>query len=427
MKKIYDFFRTEKKENPVGMSLVPMGKREVGGAKEGRELYKDGYSRNVIVYRAISLIAKGASSLKLDLFRDETIVEKHPIIDLLRRPNPLNGQASFLEELFTFYMLTGEMWIVKNGTLSSSIPRELWTLNPLEMAVEPGMGGIAKAYIHKRNNIEKRFEVDPITGKSDVFFLKMVDPLEYWRGMPPIRAAALAADAHNEGLNWNYNLMRKGARPSGWVKAGSNPGAEVIARLKEWYQRTIQGSDNAGDVLIAWGGAEYVPFEQNAKDMDFIAGMKEYAKYVSSAFGVPLPLIDNDAASMNNMEQAKEMLYTDTIIPHVNRFLDSFNAWLAHWYGEGYRLVVDEDQIAALEGLRQKRFDRTVKAVQSGLISINEGRGSIGWDAYEESAAKTNADKLYINGGLIPLDMSDVGYDPSEADKPEDSEDDTTT
>lgn len=403
------FSRKEKKENPVGPSLIPMGVQSIGGAKEGVELIRAGYARNVIVYRAVREIATAAASFEFVLHKGKEEIEQHPILDLLRRPNPLNGQGSFIEELFTNWLITGEMWMSKNGPMGTKEPKELWSLSPLDMRVIPGTGGLPSKYIHKKNNVETFFPVDQISGKSDVFFLKMYDPTNYWRGMPPLRAAALAADAHNEGLNWNYNLMRKGARPSGWIKGtGGNPGPEVISRLKEWYRTTMQGSDNAGEVGIMFGGAEFVPFESNAKDMDYINGMKEFAKYVSTAFGVPIPLIDNDAATMNNMEQSKERLWTDTVIPLGKRFLDALNSWLEYFYGPGYELKIDEDCIQALEGIRQKRFDRTIKAHDGSLLTINEAREQIGFDRYNDP----NADKIFVNAGRMPLEISDVGYTP---------------
>lgn len=416
------FFKAfSKKENPVGMSIIPSGQREIGGAKEGLALIKDGYQRNVIVYRAIREIATAAASIKLCLFdKAGNEIEKHPILDLLARPNPSAGCGAFLDEIFTNLMIAGEIAIVKNGAAMSREPRELWSLNPLDVKIEPGNAGMPAAYIHKKNNFEKRFQVDQISGASDMFFMKLYNPIDYWRGQPPLRAAALAADAHNEGLNWNYSVMRNGARLSGAVTVkGAYPGAEVIERLREWYRGTMQGSENAGSLGIFPEGTEFQSLSENAKDMDFILGMKEFSKYVSSAFGVPLPLIDNDAASYNNMEQAKERLWTDTVLPLVNRFLDSFNQWLNLFYGAGLVLKVNEDAIPALEGIRTKRFDRTIKAVSSGLITINEAREQIGFDKSPES----NADVLFVSGGVVPLSIADAGYDPTAAQAQDDNQD----
>ena len=381
----------------------------IGGVKEGRELIKAGYARNVIVYSAVKRVTTAVKTITLDLYQGDKVIEKHPIIDLLNRPNPLQGRASFLEEAFTNWLLCGEMAIAGVGLITSKKLMEIWNINPLDIKIEPGAGGIPSSYVHKKNNVSKPFKVDQVNGACDLFFMKMYNPDDYWRGQPPLRAAALAADAHNEGLNWNYNLMKKGARPSGMIAApGAYPAADVVAKLKDFFRDHMQGSDNAGEVGILSGGAKFESFETSAKDMDFISGMKEYAKYVAAAFGVPLPLIDNDAASMNNMEQAKEMLYVDTVIPHMQGFLDAFNAWLAQWYGPGYELCADLDDIPALEGVRQRKFDRTIKAKSAGLITINEARDEIGYDKYNDP----NADKLFSTGIQVPLDQAGVGYTP---------------
>lgn len=404
------FGKREQKDNPVGKALVVNNGMLIGGAKEGRALVKDGYQRNVIVYRAVTRITTAICSIKFELYQGDKHIESHPILDLLKRPNPKDGKGTFFEEAFTNYLLTGEMIFSKAGTLSSKAPKELWNLNPLDIKIAPGNFGLPLQFVHKKNNVETKFDVNPIDGTSDIFFMKMYNPDDYWRGQPPLRAAALAADAHNEGLNWNYNLMRKGARPSGMIKApGAYPAPDVVAKLKAFFRDHMQGGENAGEVGILSGGAEFTPFEVSAKDMDFVNGMQEYAKYVSSAYGVPLPLIDNDAASMNNMEQAKELLWTDTVIPHTNRFLECFNAWLVPFFGAGLELRADLDDIPALEGVRARKFDRTIKAKAGGLITINEGRDEIGYDEYVDP----NADKIFVAAGQVPIDIADVGYTPA--------------
>jgi len=113
--------------------------------------------------------------------------------------------------------------------------------------------------------------------------------------------------------------------------------------------------------------------------MDFMNTQKEMAKLVASAFGVPLPLIDNDATTFNNMEQAKERFYTDTIIPMFNEFLRAFGNWLLPAYGDGLEFKVDMDDVAALEGVRTRTFDRMVRAKQAGILTADEARIGIGY------------------------------------------------
>jgi phage portal protein BeeE len=111
--------------------------------------------------------------------------------------------------------------------------------------------------------------------------------------------------------------------------------------------------------------------------MDFVTTQKECAKLVASAFGVPLPLIDNDASTFNNLEQAKERLYTDTIIPQFNAFLSSFSPWVTG--SPDLMLAVDMDGIPALESVRAKKYARVAQAVTAGILTVDEAREEIGY------------------------------------------------
>lgn len=369
--------RGETKQHPAGAAFAMMGGGKSWARPSNKKAYFDeGYQLNVIVYRAVREISNAASDLTLEVFQNGEALEGHPALDLMARPNPMQGGNTFLKEAFTNYLLTGEMAIV--GTPEAP-PAELWNLNPVHVEVQPGAGGVPSAYIHKHNNAKKTFPVDRVTGNSQVFFLKMYNPNDYWRGQSPMMAAALSADTHNEGVKWNYKLLRNSARPSGFMKFSGIPGDETVSRLREWLRGTMQGSENAGEVGVIGDGGEWQSMGETPKDMDFMNTQKEMAKLVASAFGVPLPLIDNDASTFNNLEQAKERFYTDTVLPLFNEFLRAFGNWLLPAYGDGLEFRVDLDDIAALEAVRTRTFDRMVRAKQAGILTADEARQGIGY------------------------------------------------
>jgi phage portal protein BeeE len=115
--------------------------------------------------------------------------------------------------------------------------------------------------------------------------------------------------------------------------------------------------------------AEFVEMSKTPVDMDFLNTMRETGKYVASAFGVPLPLIDNDASTFNNYEQAKERLYTDTVIPMMQEFIGALGHWMLPAYGDGLEFKLDLDSIPALEGLREKMFARSVLAFNPAMAA----------------------------------------------------------
>lgn len=391
--------KIEVKENPVGAAFFSPG-GPAWARQTNRVAYvEEGYQLNVVVYRAVAEITRSVSDLVIEVTNGGDPIENHPALDLLAKPNPMQGWDGFIAEAFTNYLLTGEMGITRypdNGK-----PVELWNVNPLWIKVEPGRGGIPAAYVYEQNNIKREFAVDRLTGKSQLFFMKSYNPLDYWRGQSPLMAAGIAADTHNAGMRWNYSLLRNSARPSGLVKLSADAGGEIVSRLKEWFKRSFQGEHNAGEIPVLPAGADWVAMDTSPRDMDFTTTQKEAAKLIASAFGVPLPLIDNDASTFNNLEQAKERLYTDTVLPLFNSFLSQFGGWLLPWYGEGLAFRVDMDKIGALEALRARLYDRMLKGVSAGVLTVDEARGAMGYEPLGDAAMQedmTKAMKLIAYG-----------------------------
>jgi len=368
---------TEVKQHPAGQSFLVNETVSWQGANDRRAYIREGYQLNVVVYRAIREIVEASKSISFDLCQGDEVLTEHPALTLMARPNPWQAYESWLSEMMVNRMLFGETFCV--GTPEGQ-PAELWPLNPIDMVVKPGAHGLPKAYCHKKGKSEQYFAVDQVTGESQVFYIKSYNPDNYWRGQSPLMAAALSADTHNAGSKWNYSLLKNSARPSGLVRfKGGYPGGESIQRMREYFKNALSGERNSGEIPMLADDAEFVEMSKTPMDMDFINTMKETSKYVSSAFGVPLPLIDNDASTFNNLEQAKERLYTDTVIPLMDEFFGGLNNWLLPRFGEDLHFKLDLDSVSALEGIRQKLFDRAVLAFEKGVLTREESRVMMGF------------------------------------------------
>ena len=277
------------------------------------------------------------------------------------------------------------MSLPENGR---GIPAELWPLCPVDIKIEPGSRGVPLRYVHNRNNHETAFPVDQVSGRGRLFFHKRYNPENYWRGQSPLMAAALAGDLHNVGMRWNYRMLKNNARPPGIIKMLAGVSQDSIARAREYFKRAIQGEDNAGEIPMLPDGMEWEAIGQTPADMDYLNTTKEAAKLIARAYGVPLPLIDNDAATFNNVREAKLRFYTDTVIPLFNEFLGQFGNWLLPAYGEGLSFKVDMDAIPALEPLRDAAFNRMIKAAgNKAILTPDEARVALGWEELGGAAA----------------------------------------
>jgi hypothetical protein len=78
--------------------------RQIQGLRTSQQYAKEGYAENVITYVYIHKIAVAASSAGLQLQKGEhgDMVDVHPTLDLLRRPNPMNRGSDFIYSLIAW-------------------------------------------------------------------------------------------------------------------------------------------------------------------------------------------------------------------------------------------------------------------------------------------------------------------------------------
>lgn len=396
--------RKEIKENPAGQAILIQSPMLQPQKWDLREAADRGFRSNPIVFRCIDEIARAIGNLPIDIkIKGQYLENWERDYPFLVRPNPTESFDQFIKGCVVDYCFSGEIFFSAIVVGSSKV-RELWRQSPIQMVVDPSSTGMPKRYVWKNGQKEISWAVDNLTGKSDMFFYKNYDPMDYWRGMPPLRAAGLPVDIHNSGMVWNYSLLKNGARPSGILKMSGSPDQNAVNRIRSLFKRYIQGSQNAGEIPMLTDGAEWQPVDVAPKDMDYINTMKEMSKYIASVFGVPLPLIDTDNSTYNNLQESKERFYLDTIIPLANSIFNHMSTFFQNYYNNDFEICIDMDDVPALEQMRGRLFDRLVKAVTSGVLSPNEARQAMGFDPVPGVA-----DSLFMGSNLVPIEM--VGMD----------------
>jgi phage portal protein BeeE len=85
---------TEVKASATGR-VVAFGSsgRVAWSARDLVSLAKTGFQGNPMGFRAVKLISEAAAALPLILQDHERRYDSHPVLDLIRRPNPAQGRA----------------------------------------------------------------------------------------------------------------------------------------------------------------------------------------------------------------------------------------------------------------------------------------------------------------------------------------------
>jgi HK97 family phage portal protein len=332
----------------------------------------------------VKLISEAAAALPLILRDSARRFEAHPLLRLLSRPNPTQGQAELFEALYGQILLTGNGYVEAVGA-EDGLPDELYALRSDRMGLIPGPDGWPAAYEYSVGGKKVRFPV--VDGLSVICHVKSFHPQDDHYGLSPLQAAASAIDVHNSASAWSKALLDNAARPSGAIvyKGADGMGqlaSDQYARLVDELEAHHQGARNAGRPMLLEGGLDWKPMGFSPSDMEFHRTKEAAARDIALAFGVPPMLLglpgDNTYA---NYSEAHRAFYRLTVLPLVAKTLAALSGWLPGFYGTGFRLKVDFDNVPALAEEREALWRRITDA---GFLSDAEKRQLLGLPKLQE-------------------------------------------
>ena len=372
------------------------------------DLAEDGYIKNAIAYRCVNEIAQGACSVPFKVMSGDDVIEEHPVLSLLQRPNPMMSGSEYFNSLYSYLLLCGNSYILRSGP-DFGEPQELHLLRPDRIRIKGGARAIPEAYEYVINGkVVERYMVDQETGIGEVKHLKNWHPLDDHYGLSPMAAAAVDIDQYNLAGKHNVNLLYNGARPSGAVIFKPQDDSGMPTYLSESQRQQLltdlknrfSGTSNTGRPLLLEGDFDWKEMGLSPKDMDFLNLRHNTAKDIALCFGVPSQLIGvPDAQTYANMAEARLALYEETIIPLMRRVESDLNEWLMPQFNSDLLLVYDYDSIPALTERRKMVYENVINAVREGVITRNEARERLDMEPID------GGDDIYINASMFPLGM----------------------
>ena len=397
----------ERKDSAAGplVYMQTLG-RPAWTPRDYASLAKESYMQNAIAYRCVRMIAEASASVPFLLYEGEDELEEHPLMELLKKPNPFESGEQLWDGFYSFMKIAGNTYL--EAVLLDGQVRELYVLRADRMKVQLGPRGYPSGYEYTVGQQKLLYAV-PDPGKQlPIMHLKEFHPLDDWYGMSPVEAGAFAVDVHNAAGGFNKALLDNQARPSGaLVYAPTQENADPsltdkqFQRLKEEIEEKYSGRENAGKPMILDGGLDWKEMSVNPKDMEFIEGKREAAREIALSFGVPPQLLgipgDN---TYSNYQEANRAFYRQTVLPLVSRTCQALSNFFAPTYGETLRVWYDEDAIPALSEEREKVWERVIKA---DFLTTNEKREATGYEPYEPKDDTPPGDLIMVQSSQVPL------------------------
>lgn len=411
----------ERKANPANR-LIVLGLNITGPVEhpDYEALTKQSYGRNDTVFACVNLIARSIATVPWVLYeqgrtktsktrrilstpayrkaylrsRDtrtfptltkalqQTEVLDHPLLKLLERPNEKQAQGDYIEQVASYWLLSGNAYenFIAPSTRPGAAPLEMWTHRPDRIEILAATDdSLVRAYRYTVNDQATDFKPDA------VIHHKFFNPLNDFYGMSPLQAAARAWQTGNLAQDWNFALLRQGARPSGAIIAPTTVNDDVYERLKKEVDESYAGALRAGKSMFLEGGMKWEPMGLTPLEMDFLAGLKDADTRVCRIYAVPPEMIGiPDARQYGSFAEARMSLWQEANLPLLDRIRDSYNQRLVPRFGDRLFIDYDRDQIDAIQEEQAKVWD---KLNRTRFLSTNEKRVAAGYETVPDPMA----------------------------------------
>jgi HK97 family phage portal protein len=388
--------------------------------RDYKNFAEETYMKNSIAFRCIDMIAKSFASVPWNLFREvngeRVEVDNHPVNDLLKRPNPRDSWYFLMVQLSAYLPIAGNSYIeqVKPTTgPNRQYPHEMYVLRPDRVTINVSeQTGTVSGYTYTAHGQTVNFEVDVVTGKSDILHIKQFHPLDDWYGMATTEPAAREIDTSNEGVDFNKNLLENRAVPGMMFFYNDTMTQAQFERLEKRLKEKYSGGVNAGKNMILEGAHDAKPYAFTPAEIEFLESNRELATRIAMTYGVPPQLLGIPGSqTFANFEQARLAFWEETIIPLLSHSAGEINNWL--FSEEDLFLVPVLDQVPALEPKRASLWERSQKA---DFITINEKRDMVDMEAVD------GGDVILVPANMLPLNAEPTEEEINEPDIEEEEE-----
>ena len=358
-------------------------------------LVKSSYERSVWVYACVRAIAEAAASVPLVLYKRSSDgleeVAEHPLLNLLKNPNPQDTEIEYRQMVIAYLLLTGNSY--EEIVYAMKRPQELYAWRPDRTQLIVG-----------REQIDTvRYTVNGSYTDLEYAFVihhKMFNALDDFYGLSPLQVARISVDLDNSTQDWNTSVVQNSGVPSGILVSPETKTLSDTERKRafRFLRRMFGGIRNVGKPQLLEGGMNWIQLGVTPKDMDFIESRKMTREEICAVFRTPPQIVGiQDKSTYSNYSEARSAFYTDSVLPTLDRLIAAYNQKLVPLFQEdGLVLGYDRDRIEALQENADQKFKRVNEAKD---LTINEKREALGYERLE------NADVMFVQAGMMTIPM----------------------
>lgn len=353
--------------------------------------YRQAFEQIDSVNRGVSLIVNAAASLDYDvkskIISDPAVngMKNKKLVELLNyRPNPFQSANEFRKNIFTDFLLDGNVFIYFDGAYLYHLPAGMVT-------IETDSKTFIKGYTY---NAITSFK------PNEVFHFKDVSNDSIYRGSSRLQSAQRSIDLLGKMDTFQQRFFDNGAVFGLVLTTENTLGEKAKERtINSWIQKYNTKHGGKRPIILDGGLKPEKLTDTNFREMDFDQAIKTNGEKILSALGVP-PILLNGGNNANISPNLR-LFYLETIMPIARAFVSALERQF------GYDVEVITSSVSALQPDLKDIANYHSSLVNGGIITPNEAREELRYAKYD------GGDTI-----RVPANIAGSAADPSQGGKP---------
>lgn len=320
--------------------------------------YAQGFEKLESVNRGTNMIVSACASLDYDI-KDKTIqasiipgMKQKSLVNLLNfRPNPYQSAQEFRTQIFTDFVLEGNIFLYWDGAFMYHLPA-------IKMTVLPDDKTFVKGY--KYNG------VTDFTA-NEIIHIKDLSSTSVFRGSSRLESAIRSINTLYKMQAFQDSFFDNGA-VAGIVIETDNTLSQVAKdrTVANWRQNYSVTNGGRKPILLDSGMKMHSIGDTNFKEMDFDTSINTHNTKVYTALGIPPILMEG--GNNANISPNLRLFYLETVMPIARRFTSALERFF------GYDVEVITASVSALQPDIKDIASYLAQMVNGGILTPDEAR-----------------------------------------------------
>lgn len=329
------------------------------------------YEINSYVFSCINKRAEKVGGIEFKLFRGDTEIENHDILNLLYKPNSYQVKDEFFAQYQRIKDLTGAVYIRKEKNDNKVVALHLLEPIGISNVIFDELGKVKSIlYNNPYTNIAETIVGEDLIVSMTKSFLNPKKPLSL------IMAGAIVIDTARQLGIYQNKVLQNGGKIEGVLSFNELLDDAQQKQVQDEFEKKYGGADKSSKPLVLYGGATYQNLGLTPQELSFIESLKLQKSDILMITGVPKAIVaQTDDVNYANAKTAKDIFLSETIKPLILSLVNTLN--------EDLELVPKEFELT-FEDPTPEDVELKLKQIDNGsannYLTINEKRRLAGYD-----------------------------------------------